>query len=184
MRVVIFFILITLIACAKKEDESIPEPQDPNIFYGGDYDSSRFMNRNLSGEIRGSKWNLHAGVAKKNQNIYSIRLYDEQDFLDICNGDINNTGDDIHYVSFNIPDSLGFYQYPAPGLTGPENFKFTTVTGLWSTNSIMSGASFEITRIDTLNNIIEGKLRACVFPIDPQRYSFYVNGNFTADICP
>ena len=132
-----------------------------------------FINQDLQGEIGGDAWTYVTGTA-------SISYFDSTELsIDIfavasedpCS-EFNFTG---NRVIFSIPDAIGLYELNLDFSGDPHTV--TLFHEATTNNNIAVIGAIEITSIDKVNGIVEGRLDA---QIDNTNF---VNGNFSINYC-
>lgn len=128
-----------------------------------------FKEQELQGEIDNNFWEYVSGVARpslSSMDTLSVGIYNiEMDTP--CSYAVSEEG-----VLFKVPNKVGLYILNADW----NNFQAITLyNGMKKTFAL--GGAVEITMIDSVSNIIEGRIDARV------DNNSYINGNFLISLC-
>ncbi|MBT3208919.1 MAG: hypothetical protein HN704_18475 [Bacteroidetes bacterium] len=155
-----FFVVIISSSCSK-------DPESTNQY--------NFLSQDLSGEISGREWIYRSGNAfsfrnDSSQQMLDIALYEHLS-LDPCNYAF--TGNDVLFI---IPNKTGLYELQL-NFSENENIQTLTITNDEQENMILSEGAIEIFSIDTVYNIMKGRIDA---KYDNDNF---VNGIFEVLLC-
>ena len=155
-----FFVVIISSSCSK-------DPESTNQY--------NFLSQDLSGEISGREWIYRSGNAfsfrnDSSQQMLDIALYEHLS-LDPCSYAF--TGNDVLFI---IPNKTGLYELQL-NFSENENIQTLTITNDEQENMILSEGAIEIFSIDTVYNIMKGRIDA---KYDNDNF---VNGIFEVLLC-
>ncbi len=148
------------------------------LFSCGDKDnetpSLEFKDQTLQGKIEGEEWALVTGKAEISESTISFDFYKES-ITDstMCESFFPSKEDFVFFTMDNTMDVVEFCLSGCDDNTQSVTL-YEQTEGI---NNIALEGKIQITRIDTVANIVEGKLVA------KSGDDTYVNGNFTTHLC-
>ena len=128
-----------------------------------------FKEQDLQGKIDNVYWEYLSGVARpslSSNDTLSIGIYNTQ-FDSPCSYAVSEEG-----VLFKVPKEVGLFILNADW----NNFQAVTLYNGTEKKFALGGA-VEITKIDSISNVIEGRIDARV------DNNSYINGNFLVTLC-